>query len=72
MSRNTFKILSLLLLSTIATLAFAICGCDSKDSGESKSEPTSEEATTDATTEAQDVSEQYMTLYSTSQICSQM
>lgn len=50
----------LLLLSTIATLAFAICGCDSKDSGEIKSEPTSEEATTEATTEAQDVSEQYM------------
>lgn len=47
----------LLLLSTIATLALAICGCDSKDSGNSivdNSEPT----TTEATTEAGDISEQ--------------
>ena len=50
----------LLLLSTIATLAFALCACDSKDSGESKSEPTTTEATTEATTENPNISEQVM------------
>lgn len=52
-----------LLLSTITTLAFAICGCDSNSSDNSntdKSEPTTTEATTEVTTENPHISEQYM------------
>lgn len=52
----------LLLLSALTTFAFALSGCDSKDSNTSavdNSEPaTTAEATTEATTEAQDISEQ--------------